>query len=69
MAGPPLAKEYTRSEAELTVLRGASAGVRKRTAPRGSFVKMAYFSIDFKIEMPYPLAPPQGLEAFLIFEK
>jgi hypothetical protein len=29
---------------------------------------MYYFAIDFWIEMPYPLAPPQGREAVLIFE-
>ena len=34
-----------------------------------SFVKMYYFAIDFCIEMPYPLAPPQGWEGSLIFEK
>jgi len=31
----------------------------------GSFVKMYYFAIDFEIEMPYPLAPPQGWEVIL----
>jgi hypothetical protein len=30
---------------------------------------MYYFAIDFEAEMPYPLAPPQGWEASLIFEK
>jgi len=35
----------------------------------GGFVKMYYFAIDFEIEMPYPLAPPQGWESdFWIFE-
>jgi hypothetical protein len=33
------------------------------------FVKMSYFAIDFYIEIPYPLAPPQGWEAITIFEK
>jgi hypothetical protein len=32
------------------------------------FVKMSFFAIDFSIEMPYPLAPPQGWKAFTIFE-
>jgi len=27
------------------------------------------FPIDFALEMPYPLAPPQGWEVDLIFEK
>jgi hypothetical protein len=31
-------------------------------------VKMYYFAIDFGCKMPYPLAPPQGWEAVLIFE-
>jgi hypothetical protein len=30
---------------------------------------MSYFAIDFYIEMPYPLAPPQGWEVVTIFEK
>jgi hypothetical protein len=29
---------------------------------------MYYFALDFQVEMPYPLAPPQGWEAFRIFE-
>jgi hypothetical protein len=29
---------------------------------------MYYFALDFDGEMPYPLAPPQGWEAVLIFE-
>jgi hypothetical protein len=33
-----------------------------------SFVKMYYFLLDFAIEMPYPLAPPQGWEAVSIIE-
>jgi hypothetical protein len=33
------------------------------------FVKMYYFAIAFKAKMPYPLAPPQGWEASLVFEK
>jgi hypothetical protein len=32
-------------------------------------VKMYYFAIEFHVEMPYYLAPPQGWEASLIFEK
>jgi hypothetical protein len=36
--------------------------------PEACFVKMSYFLLDFAIEMPYPLAPPQGWEAVLIFE-
>jgi hypothetical protein len=35
---------------------------------RTGFVKMYYFALDFDGEMPYPLAPPQGWEAVLIFE-
>jgi hypothetical protein len=34
----------------------------------GGFVKMYYFALDIKAEMPYPLAPPQGWKAFKIFE-
>jgi hypothetical protein len=34
---------------------------------RRGVVKM-YFAIDFEVEMPYPLAPPQIWEASLIFE-
>jgi hypothetical protein len=30
---------------------------------------MYYFAIDFYVEMPYPLAPPQGWEAVWIFDK
>jgi len=30
--------------------------------PEDGFVKMSFFALDFKIEMPYPLAPPQGWE-------
>jgi hypothetical protein len=37
--------------------------------PEAGFVKMSYFLLDFVIEMPYPLAPPQGWEAVWIFEK
>ena len=36
--------------------------------PGACFVKMYYFALDFAIEMPYPLAPPQGWEGSLIFE-
>jgi hypothetical protein len=36
--------------------------------PDARFVKMYYFALDFAIEMPYPLAPPQGWEAVSIFE-
>jgi hypothetical protein len=36
---------------------------------RTGFVKMYYFALEFDREMPYPLAPPQGWEAVLIFEK
>ena len=32
------------------------------------FVKMASFAVEVEAEMPYPLAPPQGWEAFVIFE-
>jgi hypothetical protein len=31
-------------------------------------LKMYYFALAFQMEMPYPLAPPQGWEAVLIFE-
>jgi hypothetical protein len=31
-------------------------------------LKMYYFAIDFSVEMPYPLAPPQGWEAVSLFE-
>jgi hypothetical protein len=45
-------------------------GNTERMVPRRSFVKMYYFAIDFGCEIPYPLAPPQGLgSASLIFEK
>jgi len=36
--------------------------------PEAGFVKMSYFLLDFAIEMPYPLAPPQGWEAVSIIE-
>jgi hypothetical protein len=29
---------------------------------------MYFFVLDFAIEMPYPLAPPQGWEGSLVFE-
>ena len=35
---------------------------RKRIFPGHRFVKMSFFALDFKIKMPYPLAPPQGWE-------
>jgi hypothetical protein len=42
--------------------------MRKRTLSEGGFVKMSQFLLDFAIEMPYPLAPPQGWEAVWIFD-
>jgi hypothetical protein len=36
--------------------------------PQTWFVKMYYFALEFDGEMPYPLAPPQGWNAVLIFE-
>ena len=36
--------------------------------PGACFVKMSYFLLDFAIEMPYHLAPPQGREAVWIIE-
>jgi hypothetical protein len=35
---------------------------RKRMFPGPWVVKMSLFALDFEIEMPYPLAPPQGWE-------
>jgi hypothetical protein len=32
--------------------------------PEAWFVKMYYFAIAFQMEMPYPLAPPQGWKQF-----
>jgi hypothetical protein len=37
--------------------------------PVRGFVKMYHFAIDFEAKMLYPLAPPQGWQASLIFEK
>jgi len=37
-----------------------------RTPPEQ--LKMYYFALDFYVEMPYPLAPPQGWEAVSVFE-
>jgi hypothetical protein len=47
-----------------------------RQTPSGFFdfagptppVNMYYFAIAIQVEMPYPLAPPQGWEAFVVFE-
>jgi hypothetical protein len=55
---------------------GTAGAVRQHSAvslknhmfPGACFVKMYYFALDFAIEMPYPLAPPQGWEGSLIFE-
>jgi hypothetical protein len=41
---------------------------KKGICSRWHFVDMYYFALDFQMEMPYPLAPPQGWEAFEIFE-
>jgi hypothetical protein len=36
--------------------------------PQDDVVKMYYFAIDWQVEILYLLLPPQGWEAFMVFD-
>jgi hypothetical protein len=55
-------RSFTGKAFSLRAIGDQRTGVRKRTLPSDSVVKMSFFALDFGIEMPYPLTPPQGWE-------
>jgi hypothetical protein len=50
----------TKEQLAASIQRSAKGHPKNHMFPSACFVKMSYFAIDFCIEMPYPLAPPQG---------
>jgi hypothetical protein len=64
---PTLKITYLLRRALLGILRFRSGFRLAARTPPGQ-LKMYYFALAFQMEMPYPLAPPQGWEAVLIIE-